>query len=104
MDSLWLEDRTLSIRTIPVPRTCGEALVRIRLSGICGTDLELVRGYYPYTGVLGHEFVGEVVESPDESWVGARVVGEINAACGACDACDAGRPTHCESRTVLGTS
>ena len=102
MNALWLEDRKLSVRTVPVPRSCGEALVRIRLSGICGTDLELVRGYYPYTGVLGHEFVGEVVESPDESWVGARVVGEINAACGACAACDAGRPTHCEARTVLG--
>ena len=102
MNALWLEDRTLSVRTVPVPRTCGEALVRIRLSGICGTDLELTRGYYPYTGILGHEFVGEVAECPDESWVGARVVGEINAACGVCAACIAGRPTHCEVRTVLG--
>jgi len=102
MNALWLEDRELSVRTVPVPRTCGEALVRIRLSGICGTDLELTRGYYPYNGVLGHEFVGEVVECPDESWVGARVVGEINAACGGCAACVAGRPTHCEQRTVLG--
>ena len=102
MNALWLEDRALSVRSVPVPRTCGEALVRIRLSGICGTDLELTRGYYPYTGILGHEFVGEVVESPDAEWVGTRVVGEINAACGACATCAAGRPTHCESRTVLG--
>lgn len=102
MNALWLEDRALSIKTVPVPRTCGEALVRIRLSGICGTDLELTRGYYPYTGILGHEFVGEVVESPDAEWIGARVVGEINAACGVCSACAAGRPTHCDSRTVLG--
>ena len=104
MKALWLENQTLSVRDVPVPRACGEALVRIRLSGICGTDLELSRGYYPYTGVLGHEFVGEVVESPDESWLGARVVGEINATCGQCEACLAGRPTHCGARTVLGIS
>lgn len=104
MKALWLENQTLSVRDVPVPRSCGEALVRIRLSGICGTDLELSRGYYPYTGVLGHEFIGEVVESPDESWLGARVVGEINASCGQCEACLAGRPTHCEARTVLGIS
>jgi len=102
--ALWLENQTLSVRDVPVPRACGEALVHIRLSGICGTDLELSRGYYPYTGVLGHEFVGEVVESPDESWLGARVVGEINASCSQCEACLAGRPTHCEARTVLGIS
>ena len=104
MKALWLENRALSVRDVPVPRACGEALVRIRLSGICGTDLELSRGYYPYAGVLGHEFVGEVVESPEDSWLGARVVGEINASCGQCESCLAGRPTHCEARTVLGIS
>ncbi len=102
MKALWLEDGRLSVREIDVPPAGGEALVRVRLSGICGTDLELTRGYYPYTGVLGHEFVGEVVEAPDLSWVGARVVGEINDACGACEACRRGNPTHCERRTVLG--
>jgi len=102
MKALWLEDRKLSVREIDVPSADGEALVRVRLSGICGTDLELVRGYYPYTGVPGHEFVGEVVEAPDAAWVGARVVGEINAACGACSACRRGDRTHCERRTVLG--
>jgi 2-desacetyl-2-hydroxyethyl bacteriochlorophyllide A dehydrogenase len=101
--ALWLEGGTLSVRDVPVPRPAeGEALLRVRLSGICGTDLELVRGYYPFTGVIGHEFVGEVVESPDPSWSGARVVGEINAACGECEQCVARRPTHCERRTVLG--
>lgn len=102
MRALWLEDRQLSLRDVPVPSRADEALIRVRLSGICGTDLELTRGYYPYTGVLGHEFVGEVAESPDPSWVGARVVGEINAACGSCATCLAGRPTHCETRSVLG--
>lgn len=104
MKALWLADRALSVRDIPVPdaAAAGEALIRVSLSGVCGTDLELVRGYYPYDGVLGHEFVGEVVESPDPDWLGERVVGEINDACGICAACRAGRPTHCESRTVLG--
>ena len=69
-------------------------------AGICNTDLELVRGYYPYTGVLGHEFAGEVVS--DGALAGKRVVGEINAVCGECRACRAGRRTHCERRTVLG--
>ncbi len=102
MQSLWLENQTLSLRDIPRPDKPGEALIRVRLAGICGTDLELVRGYYPYTGVPGHEFVGEVIESPDKSWVGKRVVGEINAVCGKCEQCKNGRPTHCEKRTVLG--
>ena len=77
--------------------------MRVSLAGVCNTDLELVRGYYPYTGVPGHEFVG-VVERADGApeWVGRRVVGEINAACGACATCLAGRRTHCERRSVLG--
>lgn len=104
MKALWLEDRSLSVRDRPDPSAEGEALVRVRLSGICGTDLELVRGYYPFTGIIGHEFVGEVVGSSDPSWTGARVVGEINASCGHCESCTAGRPTHCENRTVLGIS
>jgi len=52
---------------------------------------------------FGHEFVGVVLAAPDDrSWVGRRVVGEINATCGTCDACQAGRRTHCTRRTVLG--
>ena len=102
MQALWLEDQQLSVREIEVPKLAGEALIRVTLSGICGTDIELSRGYYPFTGVIGHEFVGEVVESPDPAWVGRRVVGEINAVCRGCEACLNGRPTHCESRTVLG--
>ena len=78
MNALWLQDETLSLRDVPIPRNADETLVRVLLSGICGTDLELARGYYPYTGVIGHEFVGEVVESPDPEWIGQRVVGEIN--------------------------
>ena len=76
MLGLWLEDQALSLRTdLPVPRPpAGEALVRVIQAGICNTDLELVRGYYPYRGVLGHEFVGRV-ESEGE-WHGRRVCGE----------------------------
>ena len=102
MKALWLENNQISLRDIPQPNKPNEALIKIRRAGICSTDLELVKGYYPYTGVLGHEFVGEVVSAPDPAWIGQRVVGEINAACGKCEACLNGRPTHCEVRTVLG--
>ncbi len=81
----------------------GEALIRVLRAGICNTDLELVKGYYDYEGVLGHEFVGIVEESPDDpSWVGVRVVGEINITCGECDMCRMGLYRHCRNRTVLG--
>jgi len=102
MKALWLEDRALSLREVAAPTEGDEALIRVRVSGICGTDLELARGYYPFAGIIGHEFVGDVVESPDPTWIGARVVGEINVDCGICEACLAGRPTHCENRSVLG--
>jgi len=102
MQALWLENNQISLRTIETPNRPGEALIKIRKAGVCSTDLELVKGYYPYTGVLGHEFVGEVVNAPDTAWIGARVVGEINAVCAACEACLSGRSTHCEKRTVLG--
>jgi threonine dehydrogenase-like Zn-dependent dehydrogenase len=82
----------------------GEALVRVRLAGICNTDLELVQGYLNFRGVLGHEFVGDVVQSSDAVWTGVRVVGDINAACCVCDTCRAGRHTHCPNRTTLGIS
>jgi threonine dehydrogenase-like Zn-dependent dehydrogenase len=86
----------------PVPRREGEALVRVTCAGICNTDLEIAKGYASFHGTLGHEFVGLVVESPDGSLVGRRVVGEINAGCGKCDLCIIGDPRHCVGRTVLG--
>ncbi|MCC5646811.1 alcohol dehydrogenase catalytic domain-containing protein [Nostoc sp. CHAB 5824] len=103
MKGLWLENNQLQLRTdIPIPEPPqGEALVRVLRAGICNTDLELLRGYYPYTGILGHEFVGVVVQGP-EHLVNQRVVGEINAVCGHCRFCHRGQPTHCENRTVLG--
>lgn len=103
MKALWLENQQLQLRTdidIPQPPP-GEALVRVLRAGICNTDLELLRGYYPYTGILGHEFVG-VVELGPANLLHQRVVGEINAVCGKCRFCRSGNPTHCENRTVLG--
>ena len=102
MQALWLENNQISMRDVPQPKKTNEALIKIRKAGICSTDLELVKGYYPFTGILGHEFVGEVIRASDSAWVGSRVVGDINAVCGLCEACRNGRPTHCENRTVLG--
>ena len=102
MRALWLEDRRLSVRDTPTPEPPpGEALVRVVRAGICNTDIELTRGYYRFTGIPGHEFVGIVERGPD-ALLGRRVVGEINAVCGSCRACASGRRTHCERRTVLG--
>ncbi len=80
----------------------GEVRIRTALAGICNTDLEIVRGYAEFHGVLGHEFVGVVDEAEDPALVGQRVVGEINVNCGVCDTCRAGRPIHCPTRTALG--
>ncbi|HUN61343.1 MAG TPA: alcohol dehydrogenase catalytic domain-containing protein [Candidatus Sulfotelmatobacter sp.] len=90
------------------------ALLRVRLAGICNTDVEILRGYHQFQGVPGHEFVGEVVDVAGVSagarkrWIGKRVAGEINVACSAygykpvCDFCRRGLRTHCARRTVLG--
>jgi len=67
MRALWLENNQISLKETPNPAQTGEALIKVRLAGICGTDLELVKGYYPYTGIPGHEFVGEVVSLPDSN-------------------------------------
>jgi threonine dehydrogenase-like Zn-dependent dehydrogenase len=103
MQAVWLEDQQLHVRNdVAVPSSPpGEALIRVLKAGICNTDIELIRGYYPFRGILGHEFVGTVAHGP-EHLVNQRVVGEINAACGECTACRNGRPTHCANRTVLG--
>jgi alcohol dehydrogenase len=90
------------------------ALIRVRLAGICNTDVEILRGYHQFCGVPGHEFVGEVVDvagvskSVKKRWLDKRVAGEINVACSAydykpvCAFCRHGLKTHCARRTVLG--
>lgn len=102
MKALRYEQNSLSLSEIPQPARAGEALVRVTLSGICNTDVEIVRGYAGFEGTIGHEFVGVVESAPDESLVGWRVVGEINAGCGRCTLCAGGDSRHCPQRTVLG--
>ncbi len=80
----------------------GEVRVRTTLAGICNTDLEIVKGYARFDGVLGHEFVGVVDQAQDRSLLGRRVVGEITAFCGVCETCRAGHTAHCLNRTTLG--
>lgn len=98
-------DGQLNYRTdYPDPAAAGESLVRVRVAGICGTDLELTRGYMAFRGIPGHEFVGEVVKSNNRAMVGRRVAGEINAGCGraSCRFCRGAMARHCPERTVLG--
>ena len=102
MLALRVQKKNLAVKNIVKPDQPDEALVRVLLSGICNTDLEIARGYGGFNGTIGHEFVGVVEESNDRKLIGRRVVGEINAGCGACDLCRAGDSRHCAARTVLG--
>lgn len=102
MKAIYLDDSKLELRnSYPQPKP-GEALVKVTLAGICGTDLEMIRGYASFTGILGHEFVGIVQDSENKDLVGKRVVGEINVGCQKCDMCQKGLERHCPARTVLG--
>src|SRR6188768_4033363 len=103
MIAVHLEKRRASIRKTAKPRrTAGYAVIRLLCGGICNTDLELLRGYYGFSGTPGHEFVGEVVASDQRNLVGKRVVGEINLACGKCEWCKRDLGRHCPTRKVLG--
>ena len=105
MRSLVLDpDGTLALRDRPRPDVAGECLIRVTAAGICGTDLELLRGYAGFSGVPGHEFVG-VVEGAgpeDAAWIGRRVAGEITVGCGRCAGCRVAGRGHCDVRTVVG--
>lgn len=103
MLAIHVESGKVALRRRPRPRRRpGWALLKLRVGGICNTDLELVRGYYGFRGTPGHEFVAEVVECDSPELEGRRVVGEINAACGECDWCGRGLGRHCPRRKVLG--
>jgi threonine dehydrogenase-like Zn-dependent dehydrogenase len=103
MKALRFENNKLRLTEIAAPNTENEAVVRVLKSGICNTDLEIVRGYAGFQGTIGHEFVGVVEESKiAPALIGKRVVGEINAGCGACEVCVQGDSRHCPRRTVLG--
>jgi threonine dehydrogenase-like Zn-dependent dehydrogenase len=101
MRALVLDDGRVRLQTDrPEPTAAeGDVLVRVLRAGICQTDLELVRGYKGFQGVLGHEFVGLALGGAFE---GQRVAGEINCSCWSCETCLAGRPGHCPHRTVIG--
>jgi threonine dehydrogenase-like Zn-dependent dehydrogenase len=102
MLALRVERKKLTVKDIPRPVAGVEATVRVLLSGICNTDLEIARGYAGFKGTIGHEFVGVVAEAHENKMVGQRVVGEINAGCGKCKLCVSGDYRHCPDRTVLG--
>lgn len=103
MRALHYDDVLVLETQFPMPtRQSGESLIRVLKSGICLTDIHLMRGYMAFRGILGHEFVGIVEASDTLHLIGKRVVGEINAACHQCETCRMGNPTHCPHRTTLG--
>lgn len=97
-------DSKLELRTdLQKPKAQkGESLIKVVLASICNTDIEIMKGYKNFKGILGHEFVGIVEESDDPNLIGKRVVGDINIACGKCDLCRIGLYHHCRNRKVLG--
>ena len=106
MKALYYDKGLQYMENYPIPSVdLKESLVEIIISSICNTDKEVLKGYRPdFKGVLGHEFVGKVVESDNPDLIGKRVVGEINENCGECIYCKTGRPTHCDLRKVIGIS
>lgn len=102
MKALIWDGQQVRLAARPEPRPGpAEVVLQLRVAGICSTDLEIVRGYLGFTGVLGHELCGTVVDGP-AAWLGKRVVSEINAACGRCELCRRGLGRHCPERRVLG--
>lgn len=103
MRAVILDDKLRFVKDYPAPEVRpGWALIRVRQAGICKTDMELMKGYMGFKGVLGHEFLGIVELCDNKNWIGRRVTGEINAACGHCNWCKKGLGRHCPDRTVLG--
>lgn len=99
-------DGSLTLRNTDPPAPLpGEALIQVSLAGICGTDRQILKGYSHFHGIPGHEFVGcvaDTADADDRRWIGKRVVGEINLACGRCDWCRRSLGRHCPTRTVMG--
>ena len=105
MKGLWLQDRKMSFRSdLPMPVLApDEVLIKVLLAGVCSTDLEMLKGYYDFTGIPGHEFVGQVVDDNGHSGLlGKRVIGDINISCGKCERCLHQEPSQCMQRRTLG--
>lgn len=102
MQALVFDGKLRFVQNYPDPQpSSGQVLIKVHLAGICATDLEIVRGYMNFRGVLGHEFVGRVLAGPSK-WLGKSVVAGINCVCGRCNMCASGLANHCRDRTVLG--
>ncbi|MDH3974086.1 MAG: alcohol dehydrogenase catalytic domain-containing protein [Deltaproteobacteria bacterium] len=100
---LFTENKLTLSENVPPPLPAAdEALIRVTCAGICATDLEIIKGYMGFEGILGHEFVGIVEECSKKNLVAKRVTGEINIACGKCPCCQKNREKHCPERSVLG--
>ena len=105
MKGLWLQDRKMSFRSdLPLPiLEADEVLIKVLLAGVCSTDLEMLKGYYDFTGIPGHEFVGQVVDANGHpGLLGKRVIGDINISCGECERCLQQEPSQCMQRRTLG--
>jgi len=102
MQALYWDGTTAKVTERPEPELPDDyALLEVRRVGVCNTDLEIVRGYMDFRGVLGHEVVGEVLRGPSD-WKGKTAVVEINFACGRCESCAQGLGRHCPHRSVMG--
>lgn len=105
MKGLWLQDRKMSFRSdLPLPiLEADEVLIKVLLAGVCSTDLEMLKGYYDFTGIPGHEFVGQVVDANGHpGLLGKRVIGDINISCGECERCLQQETSQCMQRRTLG--
>ena len=102
MQAIVWDGKRVSVAERPEPVPADDmAIIQVGVAGICNTDLEIVRGYMGFEGILGHEVVGRVSAGP-QAWLGRRVVAEINFACGTCAACGSGLERHCPTRRVMG--
>ena len=103
MRAVVFDDRLRFSQNVPIPEIPIDwARIRVQFAGICGTDVEILKGYQHFKGVLGHEFVGFVDQCGSPEWIGRRVAGEINVSCGSCEWCKRGLRSHCAHRQVLG--
>jgi threonine dehydrogenase-like Zn-dependent dehydrogenase len=103
--TVWAGRNSVEVQSVPDPKILNDrdAIVRITSTAICGSDLHIYDGYIPtvkHGDVLGHEFMGEVVDvgkAVTNLAVGDRVVVPFTISCGACSACERGLYSLCEN-------